>query len=270
MSTDPTTGSTTAAGGAATGSPVVLEASGVVVRYGGVAAVQSVSLELRRGEILGLIGPNGAGKSSLLAALGGQLRTRGGSIRLQGRDITGMSPQARARQGISRTFQTTSEFEGMTVFENLLVSARGASGASLWNVVARPRRNRAEEETARSRAWEVLGRFEMTDTADAYGRELSGGQRRLVEIMRCLMRDPTVLLLDEPMVGVAPHLVAKLVSDLKMIAAEGIGLVIVEHALEVVSELCDKVMVMALGEVIAEGDFDSVVLDEEVRSAYLG
>lgn len=253
-----------------TGQPIVLEASKVVVRYGGVAAVQGVSLALRRGEILGLIGPNGAGKSSLLAALGGQLRTRGGSIRLQGRDITATSPQMRARHGISRTFQTTSEFDAMTVFENLLVSARGAAGASLWNVVARPRWNRAEEHAARTRAWEVLDRFEMVDTADAYGRELSGGQRRLVEIMRCLMRDPSVLLLDEPMVGVAPHLVAKLVSDLKLIAASGIALIIVEHALEVVSELCDRVIVMALGEVIAEGDYDSVVLDEEVRSAYLG
>ena len=110
----------------------------------------------------------------------------------------------------------------------------------------------------------------MTETANAYGAELSGGQRRLVEIMRCLMRDPALLLLDEPMVGVAPHLVKKISSDLRAVANEGIGMVLVEHALEVVRTLCDRVVVMALGRVIAEGSYDEVVTDQGVRDAYLG
>lgn len=248
----------------------VMVAQELVVRYGGVAAVQGVSLEVFPGEIVGLIGPNGAGKSSVLAALAGQLRPRGGVIRLCGRDVTRSSPYARARLGLARTFQTTSEFPAMTVFENLLVSSRGATGASLWHVAGRWRTNRAEDQAAEARAWEVLDRFEMTETANAYGAELSGGQRRLVEIMRCLMRDPALLLLDEPMVGVAPHLVKKISSDLRAVANEGIGMVLVEHALEVVRTLCDRVVVMALGRVIAEGSYDEVVTDQGVRDAYLG
>lgn len=247
----------------------MLRVRDVVVRYGGVAAVNRVSFDLLPGQILGLIGPNGAGKSSLLAAIGGQQRAQGGSILLGDRDVTGMQPYTRARLGIVRTFQTTSEFEAMTVFENLLVAGRGAEGASLWRVTTRWSANRETERRVQARAWEVLERFEMADVADAYGRELSGGQRRLVEIMRCLMRDPAVLLLDEPMVGVAPHLVAKLVGDLRTVAAEGIGLILVEHALEVVQELSDVVVVMALGEVIAQGEYDTVVKDEGVRRAYL-
>jgi ABC-type branched-subunit amino acid transport system ATPase component len=262
------TSARSAAGALAEGPPV-LQVRDIVVRYGGVSAVNGVSLDLYRGQILGLIGPNGAGKSSLLAAIGGQQRARGGSILLQGRNVTRAAPYTRARYGLVRTFQTTSEFENMTVFENLLVAARGVSGASLWGATFGWRAHRAEERMAEDKAWQVLERFEMADLVDAYGRELSGGQRRLVEIMRCLMRDPAVLLLDEPMVGVAPHLVARFVRDLRAVAAEGIGLVIVEHALEVIEQLCDVVVVMALGEVIAEGTYGQVVADEEVRRAYL-
>jgi branched-chain amino acid transport system ATP-binding protein len=255
--------------GAASDRGPVLQVRDVVVRYGGVAAVNGVSFDLYAGQIVGLIGPNGAGKSSLLASIGGQQRAQSGSIVLQGRNVTRAAPYTRARHGIARTFQTTSEFENMTVFENLLVAGRGASGASLWRVTVGWRSHRAEERQVEAKAWGILERFEMVDLADAYGRELSGGQRRLVEIMRCLMRDPVVLLLDEPMVGVAPHLVERFVRDLRTVAAEGIGLVIVEHALEVIEQLCDVVVVMALGEVIAEGTYEEVVANEEVRRAYL-
>lgn len=277
MTSSPPTGTagTHTAAGSAVGTPPasagapVLEARDILVRYGGVAAVSHVSIDLLPGQVLGLIGPNGAGKSSLLAAIGGQQRAQGGSIRLRGRDLTGTAPYTRARAGIVRTFQSTSEFEAMTVFENLLVAGRGALGASLWRTVTQWRANRQAERQVQGKAWEVLERFEMTPLADAYGHELSGGQRRLVEIMRCLMREPAVLLLDEPMVGVAPHLVARLVADLRSVAAEGIGLVIVEHALEVVREVCDVVVVMAMGEVIARGPYETVVRNEEVRRAYL-
>lgn len=219
---------------------------------------------------MGLIGPNGAGKSSALAALGGQVKAESGTIRLCGRRVDRLPPYRRARLGITRTFQATSEFEGMTVFENLQTAGHGAEGAALGNVVLRPRRNREGAESVKHRAWEILDRFEMAPVADLYGRELSGGQRRLVEIMRCLMQRPKVLLLDEPMVGVAPHLVDKLVGDLLSIRADGIALLIVEHALEVVRDLCDRVVVMAQGKVIYEGLYDDVVADSTVREAYLG
>ncbi|MDE3192026.1 MAG: ABC transporter ATP-binding protein [Acidobacteriota bacterium] len=248
----------------------LLAATDVSVAYGGVRAVSDVSLDLAAGESLGLIGPNGAGKSSFLAALGGQVALAGGSIVFDGHEIGRMPPYRRARRGITRTFQMTSEFPRMTVFENLVTAGHGAYGASLRTVVLRRRETRRAEETVTARAWSVLDRFEMSHVADLYGAELSGGQRRLVEIMRCLMREPKVLLLDEPMVGVAPHLVEKLIADLRSIREEGIALVIVEHALEVVQELCERVVVMALGRPIASGSFEQVVSDPDVQAAYVG
>ncbi|HKB94296.1 MAG TPA: ATP-binding cassette domain-containing protein [Gaiellaceae bacterium] len=248
----------------------LLAARGVVVAYGGVRAVDGVSLDLEPGESLGLIGPNGAGKSSFLGALGGQIRLAEGSIALEGHEVGRLPAFKRARRGITRTFQMTSEFARMTVFENLVTAGHGAEGAALARVVLRRRETRRAERDVADRAWAVLDRFEMTHAADFYGAELSGGQRRLVEIMRCLMREPKVLLLDEPMVGVAPHLVAKLTSDLRSIQDDGIALVIVEHALEVVQDLCGRVIVMALGRPIATGTFDEVVADPEVQAAYVG
>ena len=254
---------------AAAGVPA-LRAVDVVVTYGGVTAVAGFSLDAYPGEAVGLIGPNGAGKSSFLAALGGQVRIRQGSISLAGEDVSRLAAYARARRGVARTFQMTSEFSGMTVFENLLTAGLGAPGASLASIVMHPRRSAQRDRAVARRAWEVLERFELMDIANAYGRELSGGQRRLVEIMRCLMRSPRVLLLDEPMVGVAPHLVDKLIADLKSIRDDGIALIIVEHALEVVQELCDHVEVMALGRAVAGGAYAEVVKDREVQAAYLG
>jgi ABC-type branched-subunit amino acid transport system ATPase component len=247
-----------------------LSARDVVVAYGGVTAVNGVSVDVHVGEALGLIGPNGAGKSSFLAALGGQVNLTRGSITLGGRDVGKLPAFKRARMGITRTFQMTSEFARMTVFENLVTAGQGAAGSSLRAVVWGWRETRQSEREIARRAWSILDRFEMSHTADMYGSELSGGQRRLVEIMRCLMREPKVLLLDEPMVGVAPHLVEKLVADLRSIRAEGISLVIVEHALEVVQELCGRVVVMALGASIASGTFEAVVADPEVQAAYVG
>lgn len=250
--------------------PPALSARDVVVRYGGVVAVDGMSMEARVGEAVGLIGPNGAGKSSLLAALGGQERIQRGIVCLGGDDVTRLAAYARARRGIVRTFQMTSEFAGMTTFENLLTAGHGATGGSLVSVTAHPRRSRQREQAVARQAWEILDRFGMADVANLYGSELSGGQRRLVEIMRCLMRSPRVLLLDEPMVGVAPHVVDKLVADLKSIRDDGIALIIVEHALDVVRELCDQVLVMALGRLIATGTYQDVVADREVQAAYLG
>jgi len=249
---------------------MLLVARDVVVAYGGVRAVNGVSVDLAPAASLGLIGPNGAGKSSFLGALGGQVPLTGGSIELEGYEIGDLPAFKRARRGITRTFQMTSEFARMTVFENLITAGHGATGASLRNVVLRRSETRQAERDVATLAWSILDRFEMSHVADLYGAELSGGQRRLVEIMRCLMREPKVLLLDEPMVGVAPHLVEKMITDLRSIRDDGIALVIVEHALEVVQELCSRVVVMALGRPIAAGSFDEVVADPAVQAAYVG
>ena len=245
-----------------------LRTEDVSVSFGGVQAVRDVSVGFSSGEITGVIGPNGAGKSTLVAALAGEVAPSHGRIYLGGREVTRAPPYVRARLGLARTFQSTSEFSGLTVFENLLVAGMGSRGGSFWRGLLRGAGGEAERK-ASQRAWQVLERFDMVPFANSYGRELSGGQRRLVEVMRCLMQDPRVILLDEPMVGVAGHLVERLLEELRRIAAEGVGLIVVEHTLEVVQRLCDRVVVMALGEVIADGSYEEVVHDRAVQTAYL-
>ena len=244
---------------------VVLDVRGVTVRFGGVEAVRDVSLRLPAGEIVGLIGPNGAGKSSLLGALGGQLATASGRVLLAGQDVTSLSPHRRARLGLVRTFQHTSTFDGMTVFENLLVAAMSARGSRLRGALAGSKKRQAEAAEA---VWARLREFDLSAMADAYGSELSGGQRRLVEIMRCLMQSPRVLLLDEPMVGVAPHLVERICADCVRIRDSGVSIIIVEHALDVVQAICDRVVVMASGEVVTQASYADAMSSGAVREAY--
>jgi ABC-type branched-subunit amino acid transport system ATPase component/ABC-type branched-subunit amino acid transport system permease subunit len=246
------------------GTGPVLDVRGVSVRFGGVAAVREVSLQVAAGEVVGLIGPNGAGKSSLLGALGGQIAVTAGRVFLDGHDVTSLPPYRRARLGLVRTFQHTSTFDGLTVFENLLAAATSAGGARLRESLGGARRQAEAAEAV----WERLREFDMVPTADSYGSELSGGQRRLVEIMRCLMESPRVLLLDEPMVGVAPHLVRRISDDLARISASGVAIVIVEHALEVVETVCDRVVVMASGQVVAEASYAEAMSSGAVREAY--
>jgi ABC-type branched-subunit amino acid transport system ATPase component/ABC-type branched-subunit amino acid transport system permease subunit len=243
----------------------VLDVRGVTVRFGGVEAVRDVSLQVPAGEIVGLIGPNGAGKSSLLGALGGQLATASGRVLLAGHDVTSMSPHRRARLGLVRTFQHTSTFDGMTVFENLLVAAMSARGSRLRGALAGGKKRQAEAAEA---VWARLREFDMSAMADAYGSELSGGQRRLVEIMRCLMQSPQVLLLDEPMVGVAPHLVERICADCVRIRDSGVSIIIVEHALDVVQAICDRVVVMASGQVVTQASYADAMSSGAVREAY--
>ena len=247
----------------------VLDVRDVRVRYGGVEAVSGASLRIAAPQVVGLIGPNGAGKSSLLAAIGGQAQAASGSVALAGQDVTRLPPHRRARLGIIRTFQTASVFDGLTVFENLLVAGVGDEGATLRAALARGSRSRARTQAAFELARQVLEEFELWHIADHYGRELSGGQRRLVEIARCLMRSPKLLLLDEPMVGVAPHLVERIGQHCKTICERGVAILIVEHSMEVVSTICDRVVVMAAGDVIDDGPFEVVMRGGSVREAYL-
>lgn len=246
----------------------VLEVRDVSVRYGGVVAVRDTSLELREKEVVGLIGPNGAGKSSLLGALGGQIPVASGQVWLGGHDITTAPPHRRARLGLSRTFQLPSTFEGLTVYENLLVSATTARGSRLGSSLAGGREQRARLTAAADATWGRLHEFGMAHVANLYGSELSGGQRRLVEIMRCLMQSPRVLLLDEPMVGVAPHLVERIQAECARIRDSGVGIIIVEHALEVIQAVCDRVVVMASGAVVAQATYDEAMSSGAVREAY--
>jgi ABC-type branched-subunit amino acid transport system ATPase component len=251
------------------GDGVMLDVTDLRVRYGGVEAVSGASLRISEPQIVGLIGPNGAGKSSLLAAIGGQAPAAGGHVTIGGRDVTRLSAYRRARLGVVRTFQTASVFERLTVFENLIVAGVGHPGASLTRAVFGGEKIRGRAGAAQADALRVLDELDITGMRDNYCSDLSGGQRRLVEIGRCLMCSPRLLLLDEPMVGVAPHLVRRIGETCRRIRDSGVAIVIVEHALEVIEEFCDRVIVMAAGQVLDDGSYEDVMKNGSVRDAYL-
>jgi branched-chain amino acid transport system permease protein len=247
----------------------VLEAVGLVREFGGLRAVNGVSLSVRQGTLTGLIGPNGAGKSTLLAVLAGTLPASAGTIIYRGQDITGMPAFRRARLGLVRTFQLASEFKRLTVMENLLSAVPANRGDSLRGAIAGKRYWRADEAAAIARAQVILRRFGLEALANHYAGDLSGGQRRLVEIMRALMTEPRMLLLDEPMAGVHPNLARRIGNELVALCNEGMTILMVEHELAIMDEFADPVVVMAEGEVLAEGTMQQLRGRSEVVEAYL-
>ena len=247
----------------------MLEAVDIVRDFGGVRAVNDVSLAVRRGTLTGLIGPNGAGKSTLLAILAGTLRASSGTVIYQGQDITGMPAYRRARLGLVRTFQLASEFKRLTVLENLLTAVPSNRGDTLRGAIAGRRYWKGDETAAIARAQAVLSRFGLESIANSYAGDLSGGQRRLVEIMRALMAEPSMLLLDEPMAGVHPNLARRIGNELVALGQEGMTILMVEHELAIMDEFCDPVAVMAEGAVLAEGTMAQLRRRSEVVEAYL-
>jgi len=262
-------GTTMAGGsGAGTGS-VVLEAVGLTREFGGVRAVDSVSFVVRKGTLTGLIGPNGAGKSTLLAMLAGTLPATSGKVLYLGNDVTALPAFRRARMGLVRTFQLASEFKRLTVMENLVSSVQGNRGDSFRGALAGRWYWRSDEDAAVTRAEALLERFGLAEYANTYAGELSGGQRRLVEIMRALMAQPRMLLLDEPMAGVHPRLARRIGNELIALCAEGMTILMVEHELAIMDEFADPVVVMAEGRVLAEGTMEQLRGRQEVVEAYL-
>jgi branched-chain amino acid transport system ATP-binding protein len=238
--------------------------------FGGVHAVDGISFVVEPGTISGLIGPNGAGKSTALGVVAGALKPSGGSIVFDGNDVTGASPMHLGRAGLIRTFQISSEFQRLTVLENLLVGAPAHTGETLVGALVLGKRAwRAQEQQLVERARELLARFEMQEKEEEYAGNLSGGQKRLLEIMRSLMADPQLLLLDEPMAGVNPTLARRIEGHLQDLRDAGLTMLMVEHELGVVERLCEHVIVMAQGKVISEGTMDAVRRNQEVLDAYL-
>jgi branched-chain amino acid transport system permease protein len=247
----------------------ILQAIDLTRSFDGSLAVSGVSFELQRGRLTGLIGPNGAGKSTTLAMLAGTLPVTSGRILYQDEDITALPAFQRARRGIVRTFQLASEFKKLTVLENLLCAVPDQSGDSLRGALQGKWKWGADEQAATAKATEMLERFGLTKYANAYAGDLSGGQRRLVEIMRALMAEPTVLLLDEPMAGVHPHLARQIGHELLELVQGGMTIAMVEHELSIMDEFCEPVIVMAAGTVLAEGTMTTLRAQSEVVEAYL-
>jgi branched-chain amino acid transport system ATP-binding protein len=247
----------------------MLVAEDVHRHFEGMRAVDGVSLEVPRGKITGLIGPNGAGKSTFMAVLAGTLPAGSGRIVFEGVDITTVPAYRRARMGLVRTFQLPSEFSRLTVLENLLVAAPRNRGDSLWGALLGRRYWGEDEERLVGEARGLLARFGMSAKESDYAGTMSGGQKRLIEIMRALMLHPRCLLLDEPMSGVHPRVVGEIQNYLHALRADGLTILMVEHELHLVEELCDSVFVMAQGKLIGSGTMASLRRQREIVDAYL-
>lgn len=241
----------------------MLQGVDLVKRFGAVTACAGVTIGIERGRIVALIGPNGAGKSTLINMLGGQWRPDGGRVISDGRDVTGWSVGRRAtRAGIVRTFQTPRVFPSLTVRDNVLIGQhRTVFGRSLETRGSRV----GDDDVER-----MLERFDLVGIRDQHAVALPHGVRRRVELGRCLIPRPTYLLLDEPTAGLSPAEVTAFCQLLVELRAEGMGLLLVVHDIDVVMEVADAVVVLNFGEVIASGPPDEVVRADAVRRAYLG
>jgi ABC-type branched-subunit amino acid transport system ATPase component len=251
-------------------SSALLVVDAVVKAFGGVRAVDGATLTVSPGSITGLIGPNGAGKSSLVGLLSGAIPVDEGTINFAGRDITGLPAYQVAREGLVRTFQLSSEFGQLTVLENLMVAAPNQAGEGFRVLWRRRRAWRAEQDALVLRARELLDRFGMLGKADDLAGTLSGGQKRIVEIMRALMAQPKLLLLDEPMAGINPSLGRTIEGYLRDVnREEKLTMLIVEHELGALERMCTSAVVMAQGRVIADGSLTEVLRRREVIDAYI-
>jgi ABC-type branched-subunit amino acid transport system ATPase component len=251
-------------------SPALLEVDGLDKAFGGVVALSRATFAVAEGSITALIGPNGAGKTTAFNVISGFLRPDAGTIRFAGWRIDGWRGDAVARAGLVRAFQAPRVLTRMSVLDNLLLAAQRHPGERLFTaLVARGRVARREREVRR-RADALLDLLRLAPLAGDYAGTLSGGQRKLLELGRALMVEPRLILLDEPMAGVAPVLGLQLLDHIRQIRDRGTTVLVIEHDMDVVMSLSDRVIVMDEGRVIAAGAPDAIQRDERVIEAYLG
>ena len=235
----------------------ILELEGVTKRFGGLPAVENLSFRMRRGEVLGMIGPNGAGKSTAISMIGGSLAPTEGVIRFEGRDITRLAPHQRAHLGIARTFQVTQPFAQLDIRDNVIVGA-------LFGGRVRTRKEAAERADA------VLERVGLANKARLKGDELTVADRKRLEMARALAIHPTLLLLDEVMAGLTPREVGAAVELIREINQTGVTVLVVEHVMQAITGVSDRILVLHHGRKIAEDAPDAVLSDPRVVEAYLG
>lgn len=251
--------------------PSILEANGVTKSFGGVTAVNECSLSVAEHSITGLIGPNGAGKTTLFNIITGFLKPTSGRIYFRDERIDGLPPHRIFHKGLVRTFQIPRELKSMSVVENLMLVPPNQTGEHVWNPLLFNRRVARQEEVLFEKALHVLDFVDLLHLRDEYAGNLSGGQKKLLELARTLMCDPKMILLDEPGAGVNRTLMRKLVGDIERLRRElGITFFVIEHDMDLVTRLCDRVIVMSEGAKLAEGTPDEVRSDERVLEAYLG
>ena len=248
----------------------VLEVERLERAFGGVRAVDGASFEVRAGEIHGLIGPNGAGKTTAINVISGLLSPTGGAVRISGREIQALPPHRIAALGVARTFQNIRLFQDLSARDNVLVGEHLVRKASLAARLLVLPSSRAEERGARARAGELLERIGLSERARERARNLSYGEQRRVEIARPLAAEPRLLLLDEPTAGMNPVEVQAVAALIRSVAAEGRSVLLIEHNVKLVMDVCDRITVLDFGKVIAEGTPAAVAKDPAVIAAYLG
>ncbi|MBX9465417.1 MAG: ABC transporter ATP-binding protein [Aquamicrobium sp.] len=241
------------------------------MHFGGIRAVDGASIEIAKGSITGLIGPNGAGKTTLFNVIAGHYKPSSGTVWLGDEDITGLTPHELFHKGLLRTFQIAHEFSTLTVRENLMMVPDQQPGESLVDVWLRPAKVRAREEEVRARADEVIEFLEISHVADEFAGNLSGGQKKLLELGRTMMVDAKIVFLDEVGAGVNRTLLNTLGDAIIRLNKErGYTFCMIEHDMDFIGRLCDPVIVMAEGKVLIEGSAEEVKADEQVIEAYLG
>ena len=248
-----------------------IEVRNVCKSFGGLRAVDNCSLTLRAGSITGLIGPNGAGKTTLFNMLAGTFAPDSGAILLAGEDVTGLPADRLFHKGLARTFQIAHEFSRMTALENLMVVPPAQAGENLFSAWLRPARVREQEARVRARAMEVLDFLRLSHVMNEPAGNLSGGQKKLLELGRTMMTEARVVLLDEIAAGVNRTLLKDLAAAIRRLNEErGYTFFVIEHDMDFIAELCDPVIVMARGAVMREGHIDDLRNDPEVIEAYFG
>lgn len=239
--------------------------------FGGICAVDGCSFTIREGSITGLIGPNGAGKTTLFNIIAGFENPDSGKILLHDRDITGLQPHKLFHKGVVRTFQIPHEFGRMTVLENLMIVPPGQTGEIVVNPILRWGKVKRQEHRLRRRAERVLEFLQLSHLRDELAGNLSGGQKKLLELGRTMMTEPSVVLLDEPGAGVNRTLLGRLAEDIRRLNLDfGYTFCIIEHDLDLIAELCHPVVVMAQGSVLAQGSMEEIKANAQVQEAYLG
>jgi neutral amino acid transport system ATP-binding protein len=247
----------------------ILIADKIARQFGGLTAVNVDHVEIQRGSITALIGPNGAGKTTFFNLLTGYDSPNSGTWSFNGKALNGIPPHKVARLGMVRTFQLTKALYRLTVMENMLLGARGQKGESVLRS-AFPWIWRSQEAAIQEKATAILNNFKLIEKQDDFAAALSGGQRKLLEMARALMVEPEMVMLDEPMAGVNPALKQSLLEHIKELRNEGKTVLFVEHDMDMVHEISDWVIVMAQGQIIAEGTPATVMGNSQVIEAYLG
>lgn len=269
MTTD--TGQNNQTDNSATASEPILDVQDISKSFGGLRAVDHCSFSVRRGTITGLIGPNGAGKTTAFNIITGFISHDSGRILFRGQDISHSRPDQIFSKGLCRTFQIPREHGTMSVLENLMLVPPGQHGESVWRAVFQPSLVAREESQHYAKACEVLEYLQLTHVRDEYAANLSGGQKKLLELGRMLMADPELILLDEPAAGVNRSLLKTITENIRFLARErGITFLLIEHDMNMVMSLCDPVIVMSEGRKLTEGAPDEVRRNRDVLEAYLG